>query len=120
MVLPEPMRPRMPTRSPGWILNETPSSAAVCAPGYLKVTLRNSIAPSIRGRRMNTLPRGRSTGSSINLLRPLSEVKDWWKRMMRPAICPSGAIARLVSIEHAISAPVVMWISLVGPDWKIR
>jgi hypothetical protein len=50
----------------------------------------------------------------------LSEVQDWWKRMMRPAIWPSGAMARLVSIEAAISAPVVMWTSLVGPDWKIR
>ncbi len=35
VVLPEPMRPTMPTRSPGWMRNETPSSAGVCAFGYL-------------------------------------------------------------------------------------
>jgi hypothetical protein len=108
VVLPEPMRPTMPTRSPGLMRKETASSAGPAWPGYLKTTLRNSIAPSTFGRRRKTLPRGRSVGSSIRRLSPLSDVQDWWKRTIRPAICPSGAMARLVSIETATMAPVVI------------
>ena len=36
--------------------------------------------------------------------------------MIRPAIWPSGAMARPVSIEAAINAPVVMWMLLLGSD----
>ena len=45
VVLPDPTRPMMPTRSPPAILNETFSSAASLEPGYLKMTFSKAMLP---------------------------------------------------------------------------
>jgi hypothetical protein len=45
--LPEPVPPMIAVTSPGFAVNETPVSAASCAPGYWNVTFWNSTTPFV-------------------------------------------------------------------------
>ena len=105
MVLPDPMRPMIPTRSPGAILNDTFSSAFICALGYLNVTFSNEKLPLSMVRAINVRSGGRSRSSDITALIAVSAVMLWLARVIMAAMPASGPRMRPASIVAATSAP---------------
>ena len=90
MVLPDPMRPMMPTRSPGAILKDTFSSALNWALGYLNVTFSNAKLPLSIVRATNVRSGGRSRSSDMTVLIAVNAVMLWLARVMTAAMPAIG------------------------------
>ncbi len=108
MVLPDPTRPMMPTRSPPAILKETFSSAASLEPGYLNDTFSKAMLPFSMRRATYMRSGGRSRSSCMMRLMALSVMKVCAARVMTVAIPAIGASTRPASMVAATSTPTVI------------
>ncbi len=108
MLLPEPVRPIIPTFSPGLMRKLMSRKLSSGALGYVKLTSLNTISPFTFGKCTKFLPSGLSTSMDIIPFRDCKACLDCSYLVYKATACESGAMVLPAKMVEAIKAPILI------------